>query len=232
MEIKAHYLAALNRIEDQIIKYLKIGQLSKAKQLERLERLAANQPFGIVIHLFGQKRQVFISKSFFALVLPRARAGAELPAEAVKAFLLALDKGENCNALGKYLLHFMLHPHTDLLIPDSFCITGPAGTICLVSCSRALSFIGKNPDVILTLYGTPELFSTQAALSTLTADKWLEMEMKLTPRQYRVHEYVQQSLSTFSISELMPCDMATVRSYKRAIRAEIIAAGLTGVQKV
>jgi len=230
METNTPRSEELNRFSAHALKHLALKKLSHPKEMERVERFAIAVPYGLLLHPFPQRKPLFADKKVFGLLnLLSPQAGTD---ETGKAFMEALHATDTWRGVGKYMYHFNHFPHDDLFTSTGFTNPGNGQVIILDTCSRALNFSGKNPDIILTLFGSAELFSAQAALPHAQADKWLMLEMELTPKQYMVYCYDLQLISTFSISELMPCKMATVRRHRSDILLKVIAAGLQGVKKV
>jgi DNA-binding CsgD family transcriptional regulator len=214
METNPHHLSELSRHASYFTNHIDIGNLTTTKVLEKVERIADASAYGLLLHCFPQRNPAFVSIKVFGL----AGLARPLPVEACKTFMNSLHETDNWSGAGQYMYHFSNSQHDDLFTSASFTIPASGQVVTLETCSRALSFSGKNPYVILTLFGTAELFQQQAQIDQSPAALELSKVMTLSACEYDVYKYRNDPLTHDELGIVLKRSPETVRSQKRAIR--------------
>ncbi|MGE0638188.1 MAG: helix-turn-helix transcriptional regulator [Bacteroidia bacterium] len=213
METNPPHLSELNRYASYLINHIDLANLTSPRVLERVERIADISAYGLLLHCYPQRCPAFVSIKVFGLAgLPRP-----LPGEACKTFMNILHETDTWKYAGAYMHHFNQYAHDDLFTSAAFTISASGQVVTLDTCSRALSFSGKNPYVILTLFGTGELFRQQALTDHSPAALELSKAMSLTPCEYDVYKYRNDPLTHEELGIILKRSPETVRSQKRAV---------------
>lgn len=214
METTHHHLSELSRHALYVTNHIDIGNLTTPKVMEKVERIADASAYGLLLHCFPQRCPAFVSIKVFGL----AGLARPLPEEACKTFYNILHETDTWKYAGAYMHHFNQYAHDDLVASAAFTNRGSGQVVTLETCSRALSFSGKNPYVILTLFGTAELFQAQALTDHSPAALELSKVMSLTACEYDVYKYRNDPLTHDELGIVLKRSPETVRSQKRAIR--------------
>lgn len=224
METTPHKLSELNRLATYFTNHIDIANLTTPKVMERVGRIADASAYGLLLHCFPQRCPAFVSIKVFGL----AGLARPLPEEACKTFMNILHETDTWKYAGAYMHHFNQYAHVDLFTSAAFTMPGSGQVVTLETCSRALSFSGKNPYVILTLFGSGELFQQQAPIDHSPATLELSKVMTLTACEYDVYKYRNDPLTHEELGIILDRNSETVRSQKRAIKIKFAAYRLPG----
>jgi len=216
METTSHHLSELHRLASYFTNHIDIANLTNPKVMERIERIADVSAYALLLHCFPQRGPAYVGVKVFVLVgLPRP-----LPEEACKVFMNTLHETDTWKDTGIYMYHFCNNPHDDLFTSATFTIPSSGQVVSLETCSRALSFSGKNPYVILTLFGSGELFQQQALIDHSPAALQLSKVMTLTACEYDVYKYMDDPLTDKEIGLLLKRSHRTIQSQRRAVNTK------------
>jgi hypothetical protein len=201
-------------------RHIHLQNITTPKQTERLTRFSENQPYALAVHLFGQLYPTFVSPSFFQLAKLKLPPANDLG----KPFMQTLHQTGNASEAGKYILHFLVQPSSHFITSLSFHLSpdnyrdGEGGGEAIITFSKTLAYRGNKPHIILTLFATEKMLTTQNIQNLEAEENHLNFIMNLSPSQYLVFPLIHKNLTNREISKELNLSIPTIKSHKAAIR--------------